>query len=308
MWLDHCSTRRRPSKVLYVTWRKGERIMSTQSVVDPHSRPFLGTPSYRIPEPRLPSCPTLIRRSEAMRGLSFFHGVPDHELYRLAEPALLRRFERGRSILRAGASEDCVILLEGRAKTSMPRGVGCGEFALGIFEAGDILSEGCWATQAVPITSETVALDHSHVLFLPGRPLAAFLERHGRVAMRFLDATAGKLRRVMDLATQTSCMDVGDRLYRRLVEISLLRGHRLPDGAIRVEHGLFQGELAASIGASREAVNRQLALWRDQGFVESGRRFVLVKDPVGLTMAVSLAARDVGFVLEADNGRVRRAG
>ena len=34
---------------------------------------------------------------------------------------------------------------------------------------------------------------------------------------------------------------------------------------------------------------------RDQGLIEPGRRFVLVKDPRGLSMAVSASVRGTGF-------------
>jgi CRP-like cAMP-binding protein len=96
---------------------------------------------------------------------------------------------------------------------------------------------------------------------------------------------------VLDLAAQNACLEVGDRLYRRLVEFSMRRAQPLPGGAVRIDHGLFQSELAACVGASRESVNRQLAAWRSQGLLEPGRRYVIVKDPLGLAMAVSRAAR-----------------
>jgi CRP-like cAMP-binding protein len=184
-----------------------------------------------------------------------------------------------------------VVLLQGRAKTSMPRGIACGEFALALVEAGEIVSEGCWARSSGTDLGETVALEPSVVLFMPRRALDQILSRNARVAFQFMEATVAKLRRVLELAAQNSCLEVGDRLYRKLMELSVTRGQPEQGGGVRIEHGLFQSELAAGIGASREAVNRQLALWRDQGLVETGRRYVLVKDPFGLSMAVSANAR-----------------
>jgi CRP-like cAMP-binding protein len=236
----------------------------------------------------------LIGKLEALRGLALFSGAVDAELQRLAEASLLRRFEQGRVMLRGAAGDEVVILVRGRAKSTIPRGVACGEFALGLYEAGDIVSEGCWAQGGPAGTGETVALEDSAAFFLPRRALEAFFERNPRTTLRFLEAISGKLGRIIALAAQNSCLEVGDRLYRSLVELSQTRGRACAEG-IHIQHGLHQRELAASIGASREVVNRQLAQWRDAGFVESGRKFVVVKNPVGLTLAVSAAVRGDGF-------------
>jgi len=264
--------------------------MSITTAFDHHARPFLVT----VPPPAPVASPALTRKVEALRNLDLFAGAAEADLLRLAEASLLRRFERGRTVLRGGATEDCVILVHGRAKTTMPRGVACGEFALCLVEAGEIVSEGCWARQRTPEPGETVALEPSSALFLPRRSLDVLLSRNAFVAVQFMTAIATKLRRVIELAAQNSCLEVGDRLYRKLVDLSASRG-RAVQGGVLIEHGLYQSELAAGIGASREAVNRQLAAWRDQGFVEPGRRVVLVKDPLGLSMAVSAAVRGMGF-------------
>jgi len=261
--------------------------MSISTVFDPQSRPFLS-----VVRPPVTSA-ALLRKLEVLRGLEIFAGASTSELHTLAEASLLRRFERGRTLLRPGAMGECVILLEGRAKTATPRGQSRGEFALAILEPGDLVSEG-WGPQRMPESAETVALESSVALFVPRRVLDAFLQRNPRIAVQFLTALVIKLRRMADSATQNTCLDVGDRLYRKLVELAGTRGHRSERG-IRIDHGLFQNELAAGIGASREAVNRQLAAWRDQGLVESGRRFVLVTNPHGLAMAVSADVRGIAF-------------
>ena len=188
-----------------------------------------------------------------------------------------------------------MILVEGRAKSSIPRGAATGEFAFGLFDGGDMVvpgGSGADLTSAI----EIVALEKSSALFFPRRSLLLFLQRHPRVALRFLESTTERLHRTMAMAARNSCLEVADRLYRKLAELSASRGIRLPNGSIRVEHGLHQSELAANIGASREAVNRQLANWRGKGLVEAGRGFVLVKSPLGLSMSVSAFVRDAAFI------------
>lgn len=236
----------------------------------------------------------LSSKTEALLGLEMFRDCAGSDLYRLAEAAMLRPFRRG-SLLRGVASRDCVVLVRGRAQIRVPRAGSSSDFAVGIFEAGDIVSEGCWAAGAAPLFGETVALEDSEALLLPRAALETFLERNIKVTFRFLEALANKLGRLVDLATQNSCLAVGDRLYRRLVSLAAVRGSRRGDG-ILISHGLYQRELAASIGASREVVNKQLAEWRDAGLIELGRKFVIVRNPVGLMQAVSSEVRGEGFI------------
>ncbi|MEZ4289280.1 MAG: helix-turn-helix domain-containing protein [Myxococcota bacterium] len=73
------------------------------------------------------------------------------------------------------------------------------------------------------------------------------------------------------------------RLWSRLMLLSV-RYSKTDEttGAMRIEHGLSQQKLADSVGLTRVLVNRQLSSWREQGLVETGRGFVLLRDPEAL--------------------------
>jgi CRP/FNR family cyclic AMP-dependent transcriptional regulator len=252
-------------------------------------------PDLRVAKPAR-SAP--VNKLEAFSSLALFHGADDVDLRRLSESALLRTFARGRTIVR-GCSGDCVILVSGRAKTVVARGTSSAELALGIFEDGEIVCDAGWGSRAKEFPGETVSLERSSVLFIPRRPLEAFLERNAGVGLRFIQALAGQWHRVTRMAVENCSLEIGDRLSRRLSELSASRGRTQADGSVRIEHGLLQSELAASIGASREAVNRQLAIWRQQGLIEAGRRFLVVLDPLGLSMSMSADTRRAGAYPEA---------
>lgn len=246
--------------------------------------------------PRSPFSPSALRlpssgKLDAVAGLALFRGADIADLRRLAEVALLRHFGRGRTILRGGAS-DCVVLVAGRAKTVIVRGASCGELALGIFDSGEILWDGGWGSLVAQDFGDTVALEPSTALFVPRRSLEAFLERNPRVAIQFVQAVAAQWHRVTQMAVENHCLEIGERLTRRLGSLAEKRGNRLPDGSLRIDHGLLQSELAAIIGASREAVNRQLAAWRQEGLVVTSRRSMVVRDPLLLSMTSAAPSRD----------------
>lgn len=238
--------------------------------------------------------PALARKVDAIRSVPLFAGVADGHLRPLAESALLRTFAARQSIAAGQASHNCIILVSGRAKAVMPRGDGGHELTTEIFESPSVLSAHCWSARTARVPCEMVALEPGRVLFLSRRIFESFLLRHPSVALRLVQTLVAQLDAANERIAQISCLEVGDRLYQRLEEFCESRGTAMPGGAVRIEHGLHQAELAASIGATREAVNRQLSQWRALGLVESGRRVLTVKDPGGLSRAVSRHLRGRG--------------
>jgi len=266
--------------------------VSTATFLDPVSATIRQASDRMVAPTPIPLAAGLCRKLDAIRSLALFADIPEQDLVPMATSSLLRRFERGRRIGRLGSRDECVVLVSGRAKTSTPPGVGGGELTLVTFDAGDVLSETCWATGPTAFEGEAIALSDCEILFLPRRALEDLLSAHGEVALRLLITTVNKLSKLTRLANRRTVLDVGDRLYCKLVEFAATFGRRSEDG-IEIRHGLQQNELAGSIGASREAVNRQLGLWRDQGLITSSRGAVLVRDPAGLRMAVSPGARAI---------------
>lgn len=232
-------------------------------------------------------------RTATLRALPLFHDLSSEDLGRLAFAASVRRVEKGRRLGSAAAGDDIAILLRGRAKRSVPRGQAAGELLLELYEAGDFVSDARWLGGA-EFAGDTVAIEGSNVLVLPRVAFDGVLKGNSQVAMRLLEHFARRVARLSALATQNACMDAGDRLYCRLVELSGKYGRREDDGLL-IEHGLPQRELAAFCAASREIINRQLAAWRERGWAVPRRQAVLVRDVPALTHAVGPDARRVGF-------------
>lgn len=233
-------------------------------------------------------------RASAVRALSLFRGVPGNEQERLAFAASFQRLDRGHRLAAKVGPEEAAILLRGRAKRSVPRGQSAGELMLELHEPGDLLFDTRWISPATEYAGETVAIENSTLLLLPHEALDATLLSCPVVAHRLLELFAKRVARLSTLAAQNACLDVADRLYCRIVELSIGWGRPVEDGLL-VEHGLAQRELASFCAASREIVNRQLGEWRKRGLVEPRRRALLVRDIRALTLAVSPEARRVGF-------------
>jgi CRP-like cAMP-binding protein len=119
-----------------------------------------------------------------------------------------------------------------------------------------------------------------------GRPaLMQFLERHPKLALKLIAVLCDKLRKTTELAEDAVFLNVPARLYRRLATLADESGRK--DGAaVLIEHRLSQEDLASSIGATRESVNKQLRAWEELGVLEVGRGWIRVRDFAALTAHV----------------------
>jgi CRP/FNR family transcriptional regulator, cyclic AMP receptor protein len=240
------------------------------------------------------SVASLAARIDALSSLALLDDAAPDALERLAVATVLRRIERGRRVRSADHDGRCAVLVRGRVKKSVPRGAADGELVLDVLGAGDVVSEACWVAPDRAFAGDTFALESSTLAFVPRKALDRFLAGNGAVATRFLEHLALRLARSTALAAQNACFQVGERLYCRVVELAATRGRNSREGIV-VEHGLTQRELAAFAAASREIVNRQLAEWKDRGWVEPRRCALVVKDEGALTHAMPPEARRVGF-------------
>jgi CRP/FNR family cyclic AMP-dependent transcriptional regulator len=72
--------------------------------------------------------------------------------------------------------------------------------------------------------------------------------------------------------------DVPGRVAKQLLDLADRFGVPGTSGAVRVEHGLTQEELAQLVGASRETVNKSLADFATRGWLRLDSRAVILLD------------------------------
>ncbi|HZL00989.1 MAG TPA: Crp/Fnr family transcriptional regulator [Caulobacteraceae bacterium] len=100
------------------------------------------------------------------------------------------------------------------------------------------------------------------------------LREEPSAAMELLALLARRLRTTDVLVRETALLDLGSRLAGLLLERER--------GAV----ALAQGEMARLIGASREGVNRKLAAWRGEGWIDIGPFGVKLLDRAALSASV----------------------
>lgn len=212
----------------------------------------------------------------------------------LALRCTLVRFRRGAKIVRRGVPGRCLyVVAQGRVKGTLPSPVGDGEFLIGLVGPGEVFGEASLMENSAAL-GNALAMTDTQLLEVPRNDLLALMERRPALLQRMTGSMVEKLRTAMDLSLSLRFLDVPSRLYQRL--LYLARFGCIPEnGGFRIPHGLSQQELADSIGASREALNKVIGDWRREGLVEWGRGFLVVRDPAVLAarMPAYLRREDV---------------
>jgi len=185
-------------------------------------------------------------------------------------------FDAGEVIYRAGAPATRVyVVATGAAKSTRP-GAGGRETLLDVCGPGDFLG-------AVPALGQRTytdwawALTPSCLLGLDAAEYETVMSELPAVAMATLK---GVSRRLSD-AQQAVHLLAGAPLEQRLAAVLLLLMEKLGrpwEGATLLDVPLSREDLASMTGAATESVGRLLSSWRRAGVIDSGRRWVAVRD------------------------------
>jgi CRP/FNR family cyclic AMP-dependent transcriptional regulator len=227
---------------------------------------------------------TILRRSWV------FQAAPTADLERLASRCGVERYRRGARIARRGsAGESLFVLGRGRVKGTLPSPDADGEFLVSLFWPGDVFGEVTLFDKGALLGS-AFAISEAEILTVPRAEVLSLVERRPAVSLRLMGSICEKLRTAMDLSLSLRFLDIPARFYQRLHYLA--RFDSRPDGdGVRIQHGLSQHELADSIGASREALNKVIGEWKREGLVEWGRGYVVVRDPGRLADRMPTALR-----------------
>lgn len=190
------------------------------------------------------------------------------------------RYEPGATVFHEGDRAGSVVVLErGRVKVTHMSENGR-DTLLAVRGRGEVLGE-LAVLDGGPRSATVTALEPVVALVLPGAAFRAVLEGDGRLGLAVLRILDGRLREADRTRVEFAALDASTRLALRLLELSDRDGDLAADGT-GTGLALTQDELAAWVGASREAVTKALRTFREQGWIATGRRRITVLDDAAL--------------------------
>ncbi|MBL0778525.1 MULTISPECIES: Crp/Fnr family transcriptional regulator [Streptomyces] len=181
--------------------------------------------------------------------------------------ALLREHEPSAHVL---------LLLTGWTKVTAaaPNGY---EALLALRGPGDIVGEFA-ALTSKPRSAHVTALEEVRAVAVEPARFTEFLRSAPPVSMTLLALVSDRTRAADRRRLEFASMTVRERFASLLLELARGFGQRTADG-VELQVPLSKQELAGSVGASREMVQRLLKELRDRDAVVTGRRALVVRRP-----------------------------
>ncbi|MEU5009352.1 Crp/Fnr family transcriptional regulator [Streptomyces sp. NPDC021749] len=182
-----------------------------------------------------------------------------------------------------------MILLRGWVTVSVATDRGATRLILGLRGPGELLGEMA-ALDSHPRSATVRALGPIEAQVISGDAFRRFLALHPRVSGLVIRQLTFRLRSADQERSALASSTVLQRLAARLSELSQVEpaGPYTPSVPGRSRPGtvvhLAQDELAATVGATREAVAKALRLLRKQNVVRTGNRMVEILDPALLAL------------------------
>jgi len=213
-----------------------------------------------------------------------FETLAREDLARVAEVAVLRRFEAGHVIFREGdGSSTCYIMRSGHARALREHSDGR-TIALAHFGPGDIFGElAMFTDERRSATVDT--LDEVRALAVLGADMRRLLNRHAEIAVKLVISMGRRLRAANERIARQSFQTVQSRVASVLSGlVDQARNEGAQDGEVLIT--ITQADIAQLAGSSRESASRFLAVLERAGVISQGRGRLVVHDAEALARYV----------------------
>lgn len=192
---------------------------------------------------------------------------------------------------RGGPSDRYFGILKGRVRMSVNSAEGKsvtlnhaakGEWfgELGLFEGGNRLVD-------------AIAVEPAELLYLGQSDMMTLAKNEPSLFLPIIELLGARIRLAGELLRDTVFQSVTFRLAKRLLDLAERDGRKV-DGGILIDQHLPQEELGNMVGATREAVGRQLGVWKKHGWIDLsyGKITILNRTPL---MQIVLSGQDHEF-------------
>jgi CRP-like cAMP-binding protein len=207
-----------------------------------------------------------------------FNGLDLEDLRRLAAigrevilPESSVLFEQGEE------SDGLYIVASGIIRIYLTAGDGR-EATISLLEEGEMIGE-IALLDGLPRSAGAAALTDAKLIFIPHKLFSDLLDNSPKLSRQIMLMLCERLRAANRQVEQAIFHDLRYRLLVLLRQIAVIHGRIEKDVAI-VDLEVTQGTLAQMLGASREAVNKQLRTLAKEGrVVMDGRQIRVLRQP-----------------------------
>lgn len=192
----------------------------------------------------------------ALSRTMIFNGLRREDLDQLARISRISTVPAGHVLFSQGDESDglyCVV--SGIVRITLTAEDGR-EITVNLLEDGEVIGEVA-LLDGLQRSAGAAALIETQVIFIPNQPFLKLLETSASLSRQIILMLCERLRATNDLVNRAIFQDLRQRLLVLLRQLALIHGRVDPKASV-VDLDLTQGAIAQMLGASREAVNKQL--------------------------------------------------
>ena len=199
--------------------------------------------------------------------------MPEGALDELVKFTTVARFEPHRVIFSKGDAGDCLYgILSGRVRIYSNSAEGA-EIMLNVMEEGELFGEIALLDGSTR-TASAAAMEQADLLRIHRAHFLPYVKSNPDLILAMLTLLCQRLRWTGSVVEDAAFLTFPARLAKRL--LVLAEHYRRPhehDVTVPLSH-----DLGSMAGASRETINKQLALWRSAGIVDTGRGSIVIRN------------------------------
>jgi CRP/FNR family transcriptional regulator, cyclic AMP receptor protein len=211
--------------------------------------------------------------------------LPERALDDLVKFSTIGRFEPHQAIFSKGDPGDSLYgILSGRVRiySTSPDGA---EITLNVQEPGELCGE-IALLDGNPRTASAAAMEHVDLLRIHRDHFLPYVRSNPDLVLGMLSLVCQRLRWTTSVIEDTAFLAFPARLAKRLL---LLAEHYRKTAERDVTIAISQQDLGSMVGAGREAINKQLGLWRSAGIVDTGRGSIVIRNCEALHALIGCA-------------------
>ncbi len=211
----------------------------------------------------------------------FLRTLPEALTRELEARALPKRYPDGAVIFRRGdAAHGLFGVRAGRVQVLGHGGDGR-ELVLTVLGPGEWFGE-LSLFDGLPRAHDNVAIGETELWLVPEREFHALLRARPEFWPPFAELLSHRLRMLFHFVEDAVLLDLPTRLAKRILELAGDHGAEERGGGVAIDLHLPQEDLAAMVGATREAVGRHLKRFEREGWIELAYGRLVVRSRDGL--------------------------
>jgi CRP/FNR family cyclic AMP-dependent transcriptional regulator len=211
--------------------------------------------------------------------------MPERALDDLVKFTTVARFEPHRVIFDKGDPGDSLYgILAGRVRiySTSPEG---DEIMLNVMEQGELFGEIALLDGSTR-TASAAAMEQTDLLRIHRSHFLPYVKANPDLVVAMLTLVCQRLRWTTSVIEDAAFLSFPARLAKRLLALA---EHYRKQNEADITVPLSQHDLGSLVGAGRETINKQLALWRSAGIVDTGRSAIVIRNSDALRDLIGCA-------------------